>query len=37
MKDSNVRVQPISIRTFENLIRLSTAHAKLRLSNSVDL
>ena len=28
---------PISIRTYENLIRLSSAHAKLRISNTVDL
>jgi len=36
MKDKN-RILPITIRSLESLIRLSTAYAKLRLANEVDI
>lgn len=29
------KIMPITIRTLESIIRLSTAHAKLRLGNTV--
>lgn len=35
--NKNTRTSPITARTLETLIRLSTAHAKVRLSQTVDL
>ena len=36
MREHSARTQPITPRSIEALIRLSTAHAKIRLSNYVD-
>ena len=36
-KDEKYRTMPITPRTLETLIRLSTAHAKVRLSKTVDV
>ncbi len=33
--NKSVRILPITIRSLESLIRLSTAHAKIRLSDEV--
>lgn len=35
--NKNTRTSPITARTLETLIRLSTAHAKVRLSQTVDM
>ena len=36
-KETGARVLPITIRSYETLIRLSSAHAKLRLSSVVEI